>query len=109
MEPRFSSINPSQAGSNDPFPGACRTYAVRGKGIPDGSTPTHLRGAYPGRIRRTTSPGNFERHMARLARDPLEPCADCRVGGKIESAVRRAVCVGIQRNVRDRVTPAREA
>src|ERR1700676_2145111 len=46
--------------------------------------------------------------MARLARNPLEPCADCRKGSKIESAVRRAVCVGIERNVRDRGTPARE-
>jgi hypothetical protein len=46
--------------------------------------------------------------MARLARDPLEPCDDCRIGGKIESAVRSAVCVAVERNVRDRVAPACE-
>ena len=57
---------------------------------------------------RATSPGNLQRHMARLARDPLEPCDDCRIGGKIESAVRSAVCVAIERNVRDRVAPAGE-
>src|ERR1700676_1984565 len=55
-----------------------------------------------------TSPSSFEWHMAWLARDPLQPCADCRIGGKIESAIRSAVRVAIERNVRDRVATAGE-
>ena len=57
-------------------------------------------------FRSLSSPGNVDRHMARLARDPLEPCADCGIGGKIESTVRSAVRVAIERNVCDRVAPA---
>src|SRR5580658_228259 len=32
-----------------------------------------------------TSPPKFERHMASLGRDPLQPCPDCRIGSQIES------------------------
>src|SRR5271165_3889619 len=46
--------------------------------------------------------------MAGLARDPLEPCADCRIGGQVESTVRSAVCVAIECNVGDRVAVAGE-
>src|ERR1700726_3682421 len=54
------------------------------------------------------SPSNVEWHMAGLARNPLEPCADCRIGRQIESSVCSGVCVAIERNVRDRVALAGE-